>query len=184
MADVIVLNKADVASAAQVTRATDVVREVNPDAPVVRAASPGSTADVRIPCVHLAQAADGGGARVDHPGRAGRRGGHEASAHGMEPCVMVGPSSTTTMWRPRTAAGSSSRTAVGYDAAQLEALRETIERVPADLVVAATPVDLAHLIPLKKPVIRARYEFAETSGPQLGAIVDAWLARSTTPRRS
>jgi predicted GTPase len=72
--------------------------------------------------------------------------------------------------------------AVGYDAEQLEALRETIERVPADLVVAATPVDLARLIPLKKRVIRARYEFAETSGPSLGAIVDAWVQRALQAR--
>ena len=72
--------------------------------------------------------------------------------------------------------------AVGYDAAQLEALRETLDRVPADLVVAATPVDLARLIPLDKRVIRARYEFAETSGPSLGAIVDAWVFRAIQAR--
>ena len=52
----------------------------------------------------------------------------------------------------------------------------------ADLVVAATPVDLARLIPLDKRVIRARYEFAETSGPSLGAIVDAWVFRAIQAR--
>ena len=72
--------------------------------------------------------------------------------------------------------------AIGYDAAQLEALRETLDRVPADLVVAATPVDLTRLIPLDKRVVRARYEFAETSGPSLGAIVDAWVFRALQTR--
>jgi predicted GTPase len=67
--------------------------------------------------------------------------------------------------------------AVGYSAAQLEALRATIDRVDADVVVAATPVDLARLVAIDKPVVRARYEFAETAVPGLGGCVDDWLAR-------
>jgi predicted GTPase len=66
--------------------------------------------------------------------------------------------------------------AVGYSAAQLAALAETINRSDADLVVAATPIDLAALVELDKPVIRARYEFADAGGPTLGAIVDRFLA--------
>jgi predicted GTPase len=53
----------------------------------------------------------------------------------------------------------------------------TIARVDADVVVAATPVDLAHLVPIDKRVVRARYEFAETETPGLGGCVDDWLAR-------
>jgi len=53
---------------------------------------------------------------------------------------------------------------------------------PVALVVAATPVDLGHLIAVRKPVVRARYEFAEADEPGLGALVDAWLAR-THPAR-
>jgi predicted GTPase len=45
------------------------------------------------------------------------------------------------------------------------------------VVVAATPVDLAHLVRVGKPVIRARYEFAETGEPQLSTLVDAFLDR-------
>jgi predicted GTPase len=67
--------------------------------------------------------------------------------------------------------------AVGYSAAQLDALRATLERVGADVVVAATPVDLARLIAVSKPIVRARYEFAETGEPTLGGLVDAWLKR-------
>jgi predicted GTPase len=40
----------------------------------------------------------------------------------------------------------------------------------------ATPVDLARLIAVDKPIVRARYEFVETSGPRLGPLVDDWLA--------
>jgi predicted GTPase len=66
--------------------------------------------------------------------------------------------------------------AVGYDAAQLEALRETIAGSRAELVVSGTPLDLAARIAPGKPVVRARYGYAEASEPGLGAIVDGFLA--------
>jgi predicted GTPase len=69
--------------------------------------------------------------------------------------------------------------AVGYDAGQLQELRETINRAVADVVVAATPLDLGALIALEKPVVRARYEFEDAGEPTLGSIVDAFLARRT-----
>jgi len=49
--------------------------------------------------------------------------------------------------------------------------------VSADVVVSATPVDLGRLIAVDKPVVRARYEFAEAGAPDLGDVVDDWLAR-------
>jgi len=66
--------------------------------------------------------------------------------------------------------------AVGYGGPQLDALGETINRSEADVVVAATPIDLAALVRLDKPVVRARYEFADAGEPTLGAIVDRFLA--------
>jgi predicted GTPase len=48
--------------------------------------------------------------------------------------------------------------------------------------VAATPVDLARLISVGKPIIRARYEFAETGEPRLGDLVAEWLSRSQHPQ--
>jgi predicted GTPase len=67
--------------------------------------------------------------------------------------------------------------AMGYGPAQLEALRDTINRSAAAVVVSATPLDLAALIALDKPVLRARYEHADAGEPTLGSIVDALLSR-------
>jgi predicted GTPase len=67
--------------------------------------------------------------------------------------------------------------AVGYDAHQLEDLRETINRSKAHVVVAATPIDLARLIAVNKPVVRARYEYADAGEPTLGVVIDAFLVR-------
>ena len=69
--------------------------------------------------------------------------------------------------------------AVGYSAAQLAALRTTINDADADAVVSATPADLAHLLNLNKQVVRARYEFAEVDEPRLSSIVDAFVEAKT-----
>ena len=66
--------------------------------------------------------------------------------------------------------------ATGYSPLQLEALRQTINNARADVVVAATPIDLAALIDLNKPVVRARYEFADSETPGLAAELDRFLA--------
>lgn len=64
---------------------------------------------------------------------------------------------------------------MGYSEAQLHAIGETIEHSEAELVVAATPIDLAALIPITKPLVRARYEFVEDPEEPLSAIVEAFL---------
>ncbi|ABA88743.1 hypothetical protein Pcar_1497 [Syntrophotalea carbinolica DSM 2380] len=51
--------------------------------------------------------------------------------------------------------------AMGYSKAQLNDLKDTIDAVPCDLVLSATPVDLGRLIPIAKPLIRVGYEFKE-----------------------
>ena len=71
--------------------------------------------------------------------------------------------------------------ALGYFPSELDDLKRTVERIDADLILSATPCDLAALIDLGKPVIRVGYEFAEMDDPGLGRLVDDFLAR---PRRA
>ncbi len=51
--------------------------------------------------------------------------------------------------------------ALGYTHEQLAALRQVINAAPVDAVVSATPIDLARLIEVHKPLIRACYELRE-----------------------
>jgi predicted GTPase len=67
--------------------------------------------------------------------------------------------------------------ALGYSPAQLRALTQTIENSDAEFIVAATPIDLAALIRTSKPILRARYDFAEDLNEPLLPIVDAFLRR-------
>ncbi|MGE0854187.1 MAG: GTPase, partial [Hyphomicrobiaceae bacterium] len=64
---------------------------------------------------------------------------------------------------------------LGYSQAQLDDLRTTINGSRADVVVSGTPSDIARLIAIDKPVVRARYEFAEMDAPRLDQHLDTFL---------
>jgi predicted GTPase len=51
--------------------------------------------------------------------------------------------------------------AMGYGDMQRHELEETINRTPCDVVVIATPVDLAHILNIKHPTVRVGYEIEE-----------------------
>jgi predicted GTPase len=67
--------------------------------------------------------------------------------------------------------------AMGYSEAQLQDLRETLGAVPCDLVLSATPVDLARLLRLDKPMLQVSYDFVECSPGALRAEIDAMIKR-------
>jgi predicted GTPase len=57
--------------------------------------------------------------------------------------------------------------AMGYSALQRHELEATINRTPCDLVLVATPIDLAHVIKLDKPSLRVTYDVEELTHPGL-----------------
>lgn len=61
--------------------------------------------------------------------------------------------------------------AMGYSVMQRHELEETINRVPCDLVLIATPIDLARVIKLHKPSLRVTYEVEELTRPGLAGIL-------------
>ena len=61
--------------------------------------------------------------------------------------------------------------AMGYSAIQRHELEETIRRTPCDLVLIATPIDLARVIKLDKPNLRVTYEVEELTKPGLAEML-------------
>ena len=61
--------------------------------------------------------------------------------------------------------------AMGYGEHQRRELEETINRTPCDVVLVATPVDLARLLRLNKPSLRVEYEVVERTRPGLHEIL-------------
>jgi predicted GTPase len=62
--------------------------------------------------------------------------------------------------------------AMGYSDAQRHELEETIKRVPCDVVVVATPIDLARTIKLERPSTRVSYEVEEVGKPVIGELIE------------
>jgi predicted GTPase len=61
--------------------------------------------------------------------------------------------------------------AMGYSALQRHELEETIRRTPCDLVLIATPIDLARVIKIERPHLRVTYEVEELTKPSLAEML-------------
>jgi predicted GTPase len=177
MADVVVVNKVDAAASADVQRLVDAVRAVNPRARVVRTASPPKLDDP--------EAVRGRRVLVVEDGPTLTHGGMPYGA-GYVAAVRAGAAELVD---PRASAAPEIAEAfarfphigrvlpaLGYGQSQRAALRDTIESSAAEVVVSGTPIDLAAILGLRKPVVRARYELEEVDAPGLGAIVDEFAA--------
>ncbi len=65
--------------------------------------------------------------------------------------------------------------AVGYYPEQLRDLEATINAVPADIVVSATPFSIGRLIKIDKPLVEVGYELSERGEPRLSDVVRRFL---------
>ena len=66
--------------------------------------------------------------------------------------------------------------AMGYSDMQRHELEETINRVPCDVVLVATPVDLARIVKLNKPAVRVTYDIECVSKPTLADVLTEFAA--------
>jgi predicted GTPase len=62
--------------------------------------------------------------------------------------------------------------AMGYSETQRHELEKTIRETDCDLVLVATPIDLARTIRLDKPAVRVRYEVEEVAGPTIAELIE------------
>ena len=64
--------------------------------------------------------------------------------------------------------------AMGYGAEQIRDLEATLNAVPADVVVAGTPIDLRRILNVAQPLQRVRYELQEIGRPTLEDVLRDW----------
>ncbi len=175
-AQVVVINKVGSASAAEVEKLAQTVREVNPTATLVRANS-----------VILAENAElikgkrvlvvEDGPTLTHGGMATGAGVQAAREHGAAEIVDPRPYAVgelASVYQKYSHLGPI-LPAVGYFPEQLRDLEATIAAVPADVAVIATPFDVRRVIQVDKPMVRVTYELEETGEPSLTTIVDEFL---------
>jgi predicted GTPase len=176
MADIVVVAKTNSASEPDIAAVIDTARALAPKAAVVRAASivtlddPAAVAGRRVLVVDDGPTLTHGGM----PYGAGYVAAIRAQvAEVVDPRLSaVGEIAETFRRYPHI---GRVLPAMGYSAKELSELQATINGSSADAVIAGTPSDLSHLMRLDKPVVRARYEFAETGEPRLSRLVEDFL---------
>ncbi|MFN7713075.1 MAG: GTP-binding protein [Curvibacter sp.] len=172
MADLVVLNKVDAAPAANVASLEAAALTLRPGVPVVRAASPIQIdAPQQLLGRRVLVVEDG--PTLTHGGMAWGAG--YSALRKLAGVEIVDPRES--------AAPNISRVyaqyphigpvlpAMGYGAAQLTALRATVNTSRAEVVLSATPIDLARLGGFERPIVRARYGYADTGSPTLATLV-------------
>lgn len=164
MAGVLVINKIDSATPEQIAAVEGSIREANPTAMVIKARSEVS--------------ADGGeqirGKRVlvieDGPTLTHgemQYGAGVVAARSNGAAEIVDPRDYAVGTLKDTYAKYSIGDvlpAMGYSDRQLKDMEDMVNAVPADVVIVATPIDLRHLIDIRKPAVRVRYDLVEAEG--------------------
>ena len=185
MADVVLVNKLNSASAEQIRVLMADITAANPNAVVVRAESTVSLED-GPPLAGKAVLVVEDGPTITHGGMPCGAGTVAAQQAGAR--VQVDP-------RPW-AVGSIAETfrsyphigsvlpAMGYTDQQLHELQETVNAADCDAVIAGTPVDLARLISCRHPIRQVTYELRELGEPTIAELLEPIIAahRREPPR--
>ena len=171
-ADLVVINKVDSASPQSIEMVRNNIRTINPRASVIETAcrvsvpTPETVKGRRVLVVE-------DGPTLTHGEMAYGAGIIAARAFGATETVdprpyAVGSIRSTYESFPHL---TNVLPAMGYSATQRHELEETINSVPCDLVLVATPIDLARIIKLNKPHLRVTYEVEELGPPHLAELL-------------
>ena len=178
IADVVIINKVDTADVASVETVRKNIETTNPDAVIVKAASPIAVDDPeRVKGRKVLVVEDG--PTLTHGNMA--YGAGTIAAKRLKAKEILDP-------RPY-AVGSIKATfkkykhlgpllpAMGYSKEQIRELEVTINSTPCEVVVIGTPIDLRHVVNMNKPAVRVTYELQEVSKPDLKDIIRARLPK-------
>jgi len=181
MADVVLVNKIDSAEAGAVDAVCQTVHELNPKALVLTACSEITLVGPPIEGRRVLVVEDG--PTLTHGGMPYGAGIVAARRFGAGRLVDPRPFAVGSIREvlDRYPALEPLVPAMGYGEAQMAELAETIDRSGADLVLAATPIDLTRVLRLETPITRVRYELAPTNAAALAAAVEPIVELARTP---
>ena len=161
-ADVVVINKMDSADPANVQIVVDNIKRYNPKAKIVRADSRLTIDNAELVkgkrCLVVED-----GPTLTHGEMKYGAGVVAAKRFGAGELVdprpwTVGTITDTFKKYPDIGA---LMPAMGYGEQQIRDLEDSINRTDCDVVISATPIDLARIVKVNKPMVRVRYELEE-----------------------
>ncbi len=164
MADVVVINKMDSANGEQLKIIRDNIHRIAPTAKVVEADSEltldGEIRGRRVLVIEDGPTLTHGEMRIGAAMVAAERFG---AGEVVEPRHhAVGKIAETYLKYPNIGRGI--LPAMGYSDQQKHDLQRTINAIDADVILSGTPIDLARIITVNKPVVRVRYDLKPRQG--------------------
>ncbi|MDH5437858.1 MAG: cyclic 2,3-diphosphoglycerate synthase [Candidatus Bathyarchaeota archaeon] len=177
MADVVVINKVDTADPEGIEIVRKNVKTVNPDATIVKTASPVTVDNpelVRGKKVLVVE----DGPTLTHGGMAYGAGtiiAKKLGASVVDPRPYAVGSIVDVFEKYSHIRGL--LPAVGYGKEQIRELEETINATPCDVVVIGTPIDLRQALRLDKPAVRVRYELQDVGKPDLEDVLSSRFSK-------
>ncbi|ACI17183.1 MAG TPA: cyclic 2,3-diphosphoglycerate synthase [Coprothermobacter proteolyticus] len=172
MADVVVINKEDTANFEDIEEVRENVRHVNPQAIFIDAASPLFVEDIsQIANKRVVVVEDG--PTLTHGGMSYGAGYIAAIKYGAAEIVSPKPYAVGTIAETYAKYGQVEEVlpAMGYSERQIKDLEETLNRVPADVIVSGTPINISRLVKVNKPIVRVMYELEEIGKPTLKDVI-------------
>jgi predicted GTPase len=177
-ADIALISKVNTAPPENIGRVVANIREVNPDAVVVLSDTLISASDESmIKGKRVLVVEDG--PTLTHGGMATGAGVEAAREFGAAEIIDPRPYAKGVIEATYSAYPHLGPIlpAVGYYEEQLRDLEATINAVPADVVVSATPFSLGTLLKIDKPLVQITYELAEREEPRLSGLIDSFLRK-------
>jgi predicted GTPase len=178
IADIVIINKVDTADPQKVQQVKENVKTVNPRATVLEAASP-VTADKPELIKGKRVLVIEDGPTLTHGSMPYGAGTIMAKNAGAKEIVDPRPyavGSIKEAYKKYTHLGAL-LPALGYGEKQVAELKETIDRVPCDVVVIGTPIDLRRIMTINKPTVRVNYELKVLGSVSLEQILENFLKR-------
>lgn len=175
MADIAIINKVDTASSADIEKVIGNVQRNAPEAEIVLAESPVSVDHPELVFGKRVLVVEDG-PTLTHGGMALGAATIAARKFGAAEIVDPRPYAAGTIREAFVAYPhlGAQLPAVGYSDEQRQDLERTINAVDCDLVLIATPVNLAEIIRIEKPSLRVRYEYRDYGSPGLEEVLMRW----------
>lgn len=168
MADVVVINKIDTASPENIHKVRESIKQLNPGAVVIEAASPVLVTDPEIIRGKRVLVIEDG-PTLTHGDMNFGAGMVAAQKYGVKEVLEA----------KQFAVGSIKETydkythlstilpAMGYGDQQVRDMEETVSRADCEAIISGTPIDLTRVMRVDKPIVRVRYFLQEIGSPAL-----------------
>jgi len=178
MANVVIINKVDTADPKNVKQVKENIKMVNPKAVVLDASSPITIDKPELITGKRALIIEDG-PTLTHGYMP--YGAATIIAQKLEPSEIVNPKpysigSIKEAYKKYSHLGAL-LPALGYGEKQIAELKETIDRVPCDVVVIGTPIDLRRVMTINKPTARVKYELQVLGPVSLEQTLEEFLLR-------